>query len=129
MFILHTANHARHLRNVTEAGGPVGDGEPGVVAGNQGPGDDEDKSSERGENREIVMRPVEGRGQRTFQVRLLISPTSQRAVMRNQRWYHFSGQLRQAHWLASSVVWTEMKPELLRVRGILRTTPGRDPST
>jgi hypothetical protein len=84
MFVFHATDHAGHLRNVTEAGGPVGDGESGVVAGNQGTGDDEDKSSERGENREIVMRPVEGRGQRTFQVRLLISSTSQRAVMRNQ---------------------------------------------
>ena len=74
MFPLHSANHTGHLSDVTEAGGPVGDGEAGVVAGDEGTGNDEDEGRERGKNRKIMMRPVEGRGQRSFQVRVSLCP-------------------------------------------------------
>ncbi len=74
VFKFHAADHARHLGNVAEAGRPVGDGETGVVAGDQGTGNDEDEGRERGENREIMMRPIEGRDQRTFQVRVSLFP-------------------------------------------------------
>ena len=41
-----------------EGCGPVGDGEPGVVAGDQGAGNDEYKSRARSEDSEAVVRGI-----------------------------------------------------------------------
>ena len=71
---LYPADHFGNLEQMSETGGPVRDGETSVVAGDQCTGNDEDKSRERRKNCEIMMRPVEGRGQRTFQVRVSLFP-------------------------------------------------------
>jgi hypothetical protein len=47
-----SANHGREQRAVRKR--PVGDGEAGVVAGDKGASDDEEKCATRGENGETV---------------------------------------------------------------------------
>jgi hypothetical protein len=41
-----------------ERGRPIGNGEPGVIAGDQGAGDDEQKSAEGDESREAMVRLI-----------------------------------------------------------------------
>jgi hypothetical protein len=55
MFILNAANHLRHFVKGAEAGWPVRDRQPGVVAGDERPGDDEDEGGAGGEDGEAMQ--------------------------------------------------------------------------
>jgi hypothetical protein len=55
MFVLHAANHARNLVEGTEGGRPVRDRQTGVIAGDQGSGDDQDESGAGGEDGEAMQ--------------------------------------------------------------------------
>ena len=63
VFELHASNHVGNLVNGSEAGGPVRDRETGVIAGDQGSRDDEDKSRARSEDGEGVVRAIVRFGQ------------------------------------------------------------------
>ena len=52
VFVENAANHARHVKRM-KAGGPVGDGESGVIAGYEGSGDDDDEGRKRHEHRKL----------------------------------------------------------------------------
>jgi len=54
----HTADHVRHLVKGTEGGGPIRHGESGVIAGDQGPGDDKQKSHAGREDGEGVKSAI-----------------------------------------------------------------------
>jgi hypothetical protein len=64
MFELHTTYHMGHLVDGSESGGPVGDGQAGVVAGDQSSGNDEKESCAGREHGETVMGAVERYSQR-----------------------------------------------------------------
>ena len=55
VFVFHAANHLRHFVVGAERRGPVGDGQAGIIAGNERSGDDEDKGGAGGEDREPVQ--------------------------------------------------------------------------
>lgn len=58
VFELYAAYHMRHLVDRAKCGGPVRDGEPRIVAGDQRPGDDENKRDARRENRKAVKSAI-----------------------------------------------------------------------
>lgn len=60
MFVLHAAHHARHLVEGTEGGRPVGNGQAGVIAGDERSGNDEDKRGASGEDGEAVQSAMVG---------------------------------------------------------------------
>src|ERR1700694_3949336 len=55
VFVFHAANHLRHFVVGAERRGPVGDGQAGIIAGNERSGDDEDERGAGGEDCEAVQ--------------------------------------------------------------------------
>lgn len=60
MFVFHAANHVRHFVEGAEGGRPVGDGQAGVIAGDECSGDDEDEGGAGSEDREAVQPAMVG---------------------------------------------------------------------
>jgi hypothetical protein len=60
MFVSHAAHHARHFVEGTEGGRPVGNGQAGVIAGDERSGNDEDKRGASGEDGEAVQSAMVG---------------------------------------------------------------------
>ena len=58
VFVPYAANHVRHFVKGAKTGWPVGDGQTGVVTGNQRSGNDEDERGAGGEDGEAVQSAV-----------------------------------------------------------------------
>lgn len=55
MFKFNSANHLRHFVEGAEGSGPVGDGQSGVIAGDQRSGDDQDQGGAGGKDGEAMQ--------------------------------------------------------------------------
>jgi hypothetical protein len=55
VFVPYAANHVRHFVKRSKTGWPVGDGQPGIIAGDERSGNDEDERSAGGEDGEAVQ--------------------------------------------------------------------------
>jgi hypothetical protein len=60
MFESHATDEVRNPVERPERSGPIGDGEAGVIAGHERPGNDQKKRYARGEDGKSVMRAVVG---------------------------------------------------------------------
>lgn len=58
MFELHPTHQVRNFVERAEGRGPIGDGQASIIAGHQGPGNDQKECRTRGADREVVERGV-----------------------------------------------------------------------
>jgi len=75
MLKLYPADHPGHPVKRAEAGWPIGHGQPGIVAGNQATGQQQQESQNGNEESKVVVRGVvPGSGQRgSFKLFILTS--------------------------------------------------------